>query len=238
MIVLFPMTISPERMKTNLDKVRSRIRRAAERSGRREDDVAIVGATKQVSAEMIRAAAAAGLTRFGENYLQEAKKKQELIDAPVEWHFIGHLQRKKVREAIERFTLIHSLDRPELAEEINRRAGEQGKTVRLLVEVNLAGEESKSGSGVAETEKLVGLTASLPHISLEGLMTMPPYDPDPERARPYFRRLRELRDALSSSLNLLLPELSMGMSTDFETAVEEGATLVRIGTALFGTRKE
>lgn len=238
MIVLFPMTISPERMKTNLDKVRSRIRRAAERSGRREDDVAIVGATKQVSAEMIRAAAAAGLTRFGENYLQEAKKKQELIDAPVEWHFIGHLQRKKVREAIERFTLIHSLDRPELAEEINRRAGEQGKTVRLLVEVNLAGEESKSGSGVAETEKLVGLTASLPHISLEGLMTMPPYDPDPERARPYFRRLRELRDALSSSLNLLLPELSMGMSTDFETAVEEGATLVRIGTALFGPRKE
>lgn len=232
------MIVSPETVKANLDRVKSLIRSAADRAGRQEEEVAIIGATKSVSPDTIRSALAAGLTRFGENYLQEARAKQEALPDPAEWHFIGHLQRRKAREVVQRFALIHSLDRPELADEINRRAGELGKRARVLIEVNLASEAMKSGIHRDEVESLVRRCASLHHVSLEGLMTMPPYDPDPEMSRPYFRLLRNLRDELARSLSFPLPELSMGMSTDFEVAVEEGATLVRIGTALFGPRKE
>lgn len=226
-------------MKANLERVKSLIRSAAFRAGRREEEIAVIGATKNVSPDTIRSALAAGLTRFGENYLQEAREKQEALPAsPAEWHFIGHLQRRKAREVVQRFALIHSLDRPELADEINRRAGELETRARVLIEVNLAGEASKSGSPQDRVESLVTHCAALPRLSLEGLMTMPPFDPDPEMSRPYFRLLRNLRDELARSLNFPLPELSMGMSTDFEVAVEEGATMVRIGTALFGPRKE
>jgi pyridoxal phosphate enzyme (YggS family) len=232
------MILSAEAIKANLENIRSRIQAAALRSGRSETEVTLVGATKKVEPDMIQTAWAAGLNHFGENYLQEAKKKQAVLNAPVEWHFLGHLQRRKVKEVLEKFSLIHSLDRISLAQEINRRAGESGSMARVLIEVNLAREESKSGTREEDLAELVDLCQSLPHLSLEGLMTIPPFSPDPESSRPYFQRLRELRDKLSQTPGLPLKELSMGMSLDFEVGVEEGATLVRIGTALFGPRKE
>ncbi|MCX5868145.1 MAG: YggS family pyridoxal phosphate-dependent enzyme [Proteobacteria bacterium] len=231
------MILSPETVKPNLEKVRARIARACQRSGRKETDIILVGVTKYVEPEMIRAATAAGLEHLGENYLQEARRKQALLPGPIVWHFIGHLQQKKAREVIERFRFIHSLDRKDLAEEINRRAGEKGIKAQVLIEVNLAGEESKSGIREESLPGLIDFSRSLPHLSLIGLMTIPPPGPDPESSRPYFRRLRALREKLAGP-DLPLPELSMGMSLDLETAVEEGATLLRIGTAIFGPRKE
>ncbi|MCX5858669.1 MAG: YggS family pyridoxal phosphate-dependent enzyme [Proteobacteria bacterium] len=231
------MILSPENVKPNLEKVRARIARSCQRSGRKESDIILVGVVKNVDPELIRAATESGLEHLGENYLQEARRKQELIPGPIVWHFIGHLQRKKSREVIERFRFIHSLDRKDLAEEINRRAGEIGRKAQVLIEVNLAGEESKSGINEESLPGLIDLSRSLPHLSLVGLMTMPPPGPDPESSRPYFRRLRVLREKLAGP-DLPLPELSMGMSLDLETAVEEGATMLRIGTAIFGPRKE
>lgn len=229
--------MNPDQIKINLEVVRDRIAGACRRSGRKETDITLVGVTKFVEPDLIRAATEAGLMHLGESYLQEARRKQELVPGPVVWHFIGHLQRKKTREAIERFRFIHSLDREDLAEEINRRAGKTGRKTQVLIEVNLAGDESKSGISEKNLPGLVDFSRSLPHLSLIGLMTIPPPGPDPESSRPYFRRLRALREKLAGP-DLPLPELSMGMSLDLETAVEEGATLLRIGTAIFGPRKE
>lgn len=211
---------------------------AARRVGRDPETVRIVGASKTVSAARVRQAAAAGLTILGENYLQEAREKIAALDLPVSWHFIGHLQSNKSAAAVKLFELIHSVDRPSLAQALDRAAANLNQVQDILLEVNLAQEDTKSGVRLDDLEALYRICNALPNLRVRGLMTMPPWFADPEQARPYFRALREAREHLRS---LRLPrgdltELSMGMSGDFQVAIEEGATLVRIGTALFGTR--
>jgi hypothetical protein len=213
---------------------------AARASGRAEESVLLVGATKTVPAERIREAMAAGLKIAGENRLQEALPKiQALRGEPIRWHFIGQLQRRKVRSIVGAFDLIHSVDSLELAQEIDRRAGAAGHRQEVLLEVNLGEEATKAGFHPAGLEDVLGRVGGLPHVSVKGLMTIPPASRDPEQARPYFRQLRELAERLS---RLAVPavsmhELSMGMSNDFVVAIEEGATMIRVGTAIFGMRR-
>jgi PLP dependent protein len=197
-----------------------------------------VGATKTVRVERIRQAVAAGLSILGENYLQEAREKIAALDLAVSWHFIGHLQSNKAAAAVKLFDLIHSVDRPALAQALNGAAAKINRVQDILLEVNLAQESTKSGVKPEDLEDLLRTCAALPYLRVRGLMTMPPWFADAEMVRPYFQALRRARDHLQS-LNLPgveLAELSMGMSDDFEVAIEEGATLVRIGTALFGAR--
>ncbi len=225
----------------NLQRVRERIARAAERAGRRPEEIVILGATKGVPAERIREAAALGLSLFGENRVQEARQKiPQLADLPLTWHMIGHLQTNKVRYAVRLFHAVESLDRAELARELEKRLAPQGKVLPVLLEVNTSGEPSKYGVA-PEPEELLSLAewilAHAPHLQLRGLMTLGPYPPEETRSRRAFARLRELRDLLSQRLGLALPVLSMGMSEDFEYAVLEGATEVRLGRALFGPRE-
>ena len=211
---------------------------AARRVGRDPTSVRLVGAAKTVPVERLRPVVAAGLAIVGENYLQEAKAKIAALDLPVSWHFIGHLQTNKAAAAVKLFDLIHSVDRPSLAQALDRAAARLGKVQDILLEVNLGGEATKSGVAPEELAALLQCCAGLPHLRVRGLMTMPPWRPDPEEVRPYFRQLRQARDQLQA-LHLPgveLAELSMGMSDDFAVAIEEGATLVRIGTALFGRR--
>ncbi|MGD8541579.1 MAG: YggS family pyridoxal phosphate-dependent enzyme [Desulfobacteraceae bacterium] len=226
-------------MKERLEGVLDRIRQAALACGRDPRSVRLVAVSKTVSAERVRQAVAAGVDTLGENYIQEARGKIDALAAlPVAWHFIGHLQTNKAKYAVRLFELIHTVDSLKLAAELDRQAAKAGKTQRVLVQVNVSGEASKSGASEAEAGRLVAEIAKLPHLSLEGLMTMPPFFDQPERARPYFRDLRRLRDEIQQR-NLPgvdLRELSMGMTGDFEVAIAEGATLVRIGTAIFGER--
>ncbi len=194
--------------------------------------------TKTVGLEGLQAAVAAGQRLFGENYVQEAKTKIAALGPDLTWHFIGHLQSNKARLAVELFDLIHSVDRLSLAQALEQAAARLGKVQDILLQVNLAWEESKSGTAPENAEALLRELSKLPHLKVLGLMTMPPWFDDPERVRPYFRELRQLRDRLRR-LQIVagdLPELSMGMTGDFEVAVSEGATLVRIGTAIFGRR--
>jgi hypothetical protein len=197
-----------------------------------------VGASKTVSVERIHQAVAAGLTILGENYLQEARDKIATLDLPVSWHFIGHLQSNKAAAAVRLFELIHSVDRPSLAQALDNAAAKLHKVQDILLEVNLAQEATKSGVRPDALEDLLRLCAALPNLRVLGLMTMPPWLEEPEQVRPYFRVLRQARDHLQSLqlLGIELTELSMGMSGDFQVAIEEGATLVRLGTALFGSR--
>jgi hypothetical protein len=222
----------------NYRRLMADIAAAATRAGREPQTVRLVGASKTVAVEGIRQAVAAGLTILGENYLQEAREKIAALNLPVSWHFIGHLQTNKAAAAVQLFDLIHSVDRPSLAEALNRAAGRLPKVQDILLEVNLAREATKSGVDLETMEKLLRSCAALPNLRVRGLMTMPPWFADPEEVRPYFQTLREARDRLQSfSLpGVDLAELSMGMSGDFEVAIEEGATLVRLGTALFGAR--
>ncbi len=222
----------------NLEHIRDRIARAAGKAGRDPADVTLVAVSKTVGVEPIRKAIEAGVTTFGESYIQEARAKIPQIAAPVRWDFIGHLQRNKVRHAVGLFEMIHSVDSLPLAREINLAAGKRGKKARVLIEANVSGETTKSGIDPEVTDSLLRELISLPHLSVEGLMTMPPYSDDPEHSRPHFRRLRHLKDALNERFRpvLHLKELSMGMSSDFAVAIEEGATIVRIGTAIFGER--
>jgi len=222
----------------NLRTVKSRIKAAALRCGRQPEDIRLVAVSKNVPAERIRDAVSAGATILGENYIQEAREKIALIGIEVEWHFIGHLQSNKAKFAAELFSMIHSVDRMSLAEELNKEAGKGNKILPVLIQVNISGEETKSGIDPSGTRQLVQQAALLSHLSVQGLMTMPPWFEDPEEARPYFRALRKLRDGLAAEKipNVSLTHLSMGMSGDFEVAIEEGATLVRIGTAIFGER--
>jgi PLP dependent protein len=211
---------------------------AAKRVGRDPETVRLVGASKTVTVDRLRQAVTAGLAILGENYLQEAREKIAALDLPVSWHFIGHLQSNKAIAAVKLFDLIHSVDRPSLAQALNDAAAKITKVQDILLEVNLAQETTKSGVKSEDLENLLRISAALPHLRVRGLMTMPPWFADPEKVRPYFQALRRTRDHLQS-LNLPgvdLSELSMGMSDDFEVAIEEGATLVRIGTALFGRR--
>ena len=214
----------------NLERVRERLARAAERAGRRPDDVLLIAVSKTVEVERIRAAVAAGITALGENRVQEAKSKIAELGRPAAWHLIGHLQSNKARDAVELFDLIHSLDRLELARELERRAGARGQVVEALLQVNVGGEASKGGVGPDAVGETLDAIGKLPHVRVRGLMTIPPEVERPEDARPWFRRLRELGERHG------LRELSMGMSHDFEVAVQEGATMVRVGTAIFGPR--
>ncbi len=221
-----------------LEEVLSRIERACERSGRKKEEVRLLGATKTVPPERIREFYECGLRLFGENRAQEFLKKYEALkDLAIEWHFIGRLQSNKVKYLMGKVKLIHSLDRKSLADEIQKRASKQGLVQEVLIEVNLGAEETKGGVSPGELEDLYEYAASLPNLRVVGLMAIPPYLENPEEVRPYFRRLRELKEKLEEKYGRKLPHLSMGMSHDFEVAVEEGATIVRIGTLLFGERK-
>jgi pyridoxal phosphate enzyme (YggS family) len=222
----------------NLAAVKERIEAAARRAGRDPAEVRLVAVSKTIPLERIKEAAAAGQRLFGENYLQEAQPKIAALGDVVSWHFVGHVQTKKARGVVELFDLIHSVDRLKLAQALEQTAARLDKRQDILIQVNLAGEETKSGADPEEVADLLKEVVRLPHLRVMGFMTMPPWLADPEKVRPYFRALRELRDRLRE-LHITdspLPELSMGMTGDFEVAVEEGATLVRVGTAVFGER--
>ena len=229
-----------EAIARNLAEVRRRIAAAAARAGRDPAAVSLVAVTKDVAADVVAAAVAAGATDIGENRYQEAKSKiAALAGRPVRWHFIGHLQRNKVKYVVECFNIIHSLDSLELAVEIDRRAQATSGAGRVpvLVEVNVGGEATKFGVAPEGAVELVLKAAALPGLDVQGLMTIAPQAGDPEAARPHFRRLRLLAAAVPGAGGPVLRHLSMGMSDDFEVAVEEGATLVRVGRAIFGARE-
>jgi PLP dependent protein len=223
----------------NLKTVQGRIAAAAGRTGRDPSSVKLVVVTKTVDVERVREAVAAHATILGENRVQEAKEKIEKLGAVAHWHLIGRLQTNKARYAVRLFDMIHSVDSLELAKEIDKQAAKINKKQDVLIEVNIAGEASKAGVAIQDLTDLVRQAAKFEHISIKGLMTMPPFLDDPEALRPYFRKLRELAAdiARENIPGLSMQELSMGMSGDFETAVEEGATLVRVGTAIFEERK-
>ena len=220
----------------NLATIQQRIRAACDRSGRDAASVLLLAVSKSHPPETIRAAVDAGQVFFGENKIQEAKAKIPLSPSKARWHFIGHLQSNKVRDAVELFEMIQGVDSLAIAQEINRRAEQAAKTLPLLLEVNVAGEASKFGYAPEKLLAELKTLAALPRIEVHGLMAIPPFSPVAEKSRPYFRRLRELKWQCEEILGVPLPHLSMGMSGDFEVAIEEGATLVRVGTALFGER--
>jgi pyridoxal phosphate enzyme (YggS family) len=222
----------------NFDLIQQRIRVACDRAGRAPDSVTLLAVSKTHPAETIREAAGCGQLLFGENKIQESKAKIPLCSGKCRWHFIGHLQSNKVRDAVELFEMIQGVDSLALAREISRRCEQAAKRMPILLEVNVAGEASKFGYKPEQLLAELNELNALPKIEIHGLMAIPPYTTEPEKARPYFRRLRELRERAESSLGAPLPHLSMGMSGDFEIAIEEGATLVRIGTALFGPRRK
>jgi len=223
----------------SLRSVKERIREAASRAGRPADDIQLVAVTKGVEPARIVEAIIAGHLAFGENYAQEFRLKKELIgrtvDEDVEWHFIGRLQRNKVKYLVGEVGLIHSLDSLSVAREIEKKAAAMGIRVPVLIEVDTGGEKTKGGVKIDDVGGFVESLAECGSIEVRGLMTMPPYFDDPGRARPYFAALRELRDRLAAEYSGLM-ELSMGMSGDFEAAIEEGATIVRVGSAIFGPR--
>ncbi|VFQ47368.1 YggS family pyridoxal phosphate-dependent enzyme [Desulfoluna butyratoxydans] len=226
-------------MKDRIERIEKQIREAAEKAGRNPDEIRLVAVSKIKPAEMVREARDAGQTIFGENYIQEAVAKiEEVGDDSIEWHFIGHLQSKKSKYAAGVFTLIHSVDSLKLAKEINKQAAKKEVVQPILIQVNTSGEESKSGTTAEEVIELVREVASLENVAIKGLMTMPAFFDDPEGARPYFRQLRLIKDRIEALgiPGVEMKELSMGMSGDFEVAIEEGATLVRVGTAIFGAR--
>ena len=212
--------------------------RAAARSGRKIKDVELVAVSKGHPPEAIAEAVAAGQTLFGESKVQEAKVKVAEAASMARWHFIGHLQKNKVRQALPLFELIESIDSLELARDVDRIAEELGLRPRVLLEVNVAGESSKFGFSPEKLRAQMEELLALPRLEIEGLMTVPPPVPEAEDSRRYFAQLRELRDALQREFSMGLPALSMGMSGDYPVAVEEGATLVRVGTALFGERRK
>ncbi len=213
-----------------------KIERAARRAGRDPGKIKLVAVSKTVGVDRIKEAIEAGVSILGENYVQEAQKKIEEIGKAVSWHFIGHLQSNKAKYAIRLFEMVHSLDSIPLAEELNRRAEKEGRTMNVMIEVNLSGETTKFGTEEEKTFDIARKVLDLKNLSLVGLMTMPPYFDDPEQSRPFYIRLRELKEKMMQE-GIPLKELSMGMSNDFEVAIEEGATYVRVGTAIFGARK-
>jgi hypothetical protein len=224
----------------NLERVRERIARAAERAGRRAEEITLVAVSKTFPADAIRAAYDAGLRSFGENRVQEFEAKQPKLADLTEatWHLIGHLQSNKVRRAAHLFHKVDSIDSLALAQKLDSAAAAESKRLPVLIEVHLGGEETKSGVAEGDLAQFAEGVEKLPHLELRGLMTIPPYCDDPEAARPYFRKLRDLRNEISQRLGRTLPALSMGMSHDFEAAIEEGASEIRVGTALFGERSQ
>ncbi len=222
----------------NIKRVRERMEATARRAGRNPEEIRLVAVSKTVDTERVLQAVQAGVEMLGENYVQEAKKKIEKVGHQVSWHFIGHLQTNKAKIAARLFDFIHSVDNLGLAEELNRAAEQQGKMMPILLQINLSGEPTKFGMSGEEIFKIAEQISRMPALAVSGLMTLPPYFENPEEARPYFIRLRELAERLRQENipRLTMRELSMGMSNDFEAAIEEGATLVRVGTALFGPR--
>lgn len=218
----------------NLAVVRARIDAAAARAGRDPATVQLVAVSKTRPAEAVHAAAAGGQLIFGESRVQEAREKIPACPPDLEWHFIGHLQKNKIRHALPLFRLFHSVDTLALAQAMDRIAGETGRIVDVLLEANVSGEVSKHGFSPEQLKEYFAPLTALPRLRVRGLMTMAPHSENPEQARPFFRALRELRDELQQVHGTPLPELSMGMSGDFEPAIEEGSTLVRIGSSLFG----
>lgn len=226
-------------MKQRLEEVKQRIRGAAESCNRDPATVRLVAVSKTVAADRVKEAIEAGATTLGENYVQEARDKfNALAQYPVSWHLIGHLQTNKAKYAVRLFDLIHSVDSLKLARELNKQAAKADKIQQILVQVNISGEDTKSGITPDEAPRLIEAIRGLKNLEVKGLMTMPPYFYQPERVRPFFAALRELRNRIAQSLpDVSLDELSMGMTGDFEVAIKEGATLVRIGTAIFGERQ-
>ena len=222
----------------NIAKINTRIEQACRNVNRRPEDVRLIAVSKVKPAELITEAYNAGQKLFGESYVQEFRDKSPLVSEPVEWHFIGGLQTNKVKYLRGQVAMIHSVDRLSLAEEINRQWEKIDQTVEITLQVNVGDEATKSGCKPDDLEALVNAVAPLPHIKICGLMCLPPHADDPEEVRPYFRLLHELAEKIEQLqiLGVEMRELSMGMSGDFEVAIEEGATLVRVGTAIFGAR--
>lgn len=226
-------------MKANLEQVNKRMRQAAVGCGRDGDRIRLVAVSKTQAVQTVKAAIDAGATILGENYIQEARTKFEaLATETVQWHFIGHLQRNKAKYAVRIFDLIHSVDSLRLAREIDKQAAKHGKVQPVLIQVNISQETTKSGTSEADALTLIREAAGLGHLAIQGLMTMPPYFNAPEKVRPYFAALRKLAQRIQGEHipGVSMAELSMGMTGDFETAIEEGATLIRVGTAIFGER--
>ncbi|MGH7348987.1 MAG: YggS family pyridoxal phosphate-dependent enzyme [Candidatus Rokuibacteriota bacterium] len=217
-------------MRANLGRVQEAMARACARAGRSPDQVLLIAVSKTIDADRVRLAVAAGVAALGENRVQEAREKIETLGRPVPWHLIGSLQTNKARDAARLFDWIHSVDRLELARELSRRAHGAERVINVLLQVNLGDEPQKGGVAPAEVKRLCDAVAGLPGLRVRGLMAIPPAAPTPEATRPHFRALHQLRDELG------LDHLSMGMSADYEVAIEEGATMVRVGTAIFGPR--
>lgn len=224
-------------LQERVDAVIERMAQACARCGRDPSSVQLIAVSKTYEAETIRAAAECGLRVFGESKVQEAKAKIPLCPGNLTWHMIGHLQRNKVGMAVELFDRIHSVDSQRLLEAVDHASSESGKTMPVLLEVNVSGEASKFGLPPEDVPAVLTAANGLNHVTVVGLMTMPPFTDEPEKARAHFRKLRELRDQWRDELGFGLEELSMGMSHDFEVAIEEGATWVRVGTAIFGERE-
>ena len=231
-------------MKERLEQIQKQIEEVAAAAGRDPASVRLVTVSKTIPAERVREAAGLGVNIVGENYIQEVREKfQQLSDLDLSWHFIGHLQSNKAKYAVRMFSLIHSVDSLKLAQELDKQAGKNGKIQDILIQLNISGEETKSGSDPENLKNLIMGMGELQHIRVKGLMTMPPFFDDPDRARPFFAELRKLRDHIKDEVlphenlpNIQMDELSMGMTGDFTAAIAEGATLVRIGTAIFGRR--
>ena len=222
----------------NLERVREQIAQAAAKAGRDVKDVELVAITKTHPAEKVREAVEAGQTLLGESRVQEARAKIPELSSNIRWHFVGHLQKNKVRLALPLFEMIHSVDSLALAQDINRIAEEEGLYPRVLLEVNVAGEGSKFGFAPDDLREQMEALMGLPRLSLEGLMCIPPPAVESEDSRKFFVQVRELRDLLEKEFNMKLPQLSMGMTQDFAIGIDEGATLVRVGTAIFGERSK
>jgi pyridoxal phosphate enzyme (YggS family) len=221
----------------NLTMIRRRVEAAARRAGREPESVTLIGVSKTVPVERIREVAEAGLVDLGENRVQEAREKIPLLPETIRWHLVGHLQGNKARPAVELFRVVHSVDSVGILRRLERAGGDSGRSIDALVQVELGGEKTKFGAGEEELDGILEAAGSCRSVRVKGLMILPPYEEDPEKMRPYFRRLRALRDAAGGRHpELALGELSMGMSEDFEVAIEEGATMVRVGRALFGER--
>jgi len=224
-------------IRENVLRVQEAIDKTALQVGRKPDEIRLVAASKTVDVERIRSAVEIGITVFGENYVQEAMRKREALAESVSWHFIGHLQKNKAKHAVKLFEMIHSVDSMSLAEELNKRSRGVNRKMEVLVEVNLSGETSKWGVKGEDALSLIHGINGLSDLSFRGLMTMPPFFDEAEASRPYFVRLRRLAEKIvSEGLHPGPLELSMGMSNDFPIAIEEGATLIRVGTAIFGSR--
>ncbi len=222
----------------NLSRIKERMAEASIRSGREPSSVKLVGVTKTVDLDRIKEAVSAGLQILGENYVQEARDKIKELKDRVSWHFVGRLQTNKAKYAVKLFDMIQTVDSFRLAQELNRRAQPLGRTVPIIIQVNLASEVSKGGVEPSECLSLIRQVSVLENLQIRGLMTMPPFFDQPERARPYFAQLREMSQKIAEAQmeGVEMNELSMGMSGDFEAAIEEGATLIRVGTAIFGER--